>query len=198
MAGAINKLRVGLWAVVAVVALAATGLYVYSTNRPVALATTMGAGDYQLVTAAGEPFSRDSFNGHPSALFFGFTHCPDVCPTTLAEMTAWYQTLGADAKDLKAYFVSVDPERDTPEVLQSYLGWTDVVTGVTGSVEEMAKATKSWAVYSAKVPLDDGGYTMDHTASVFLLDRTGNFQGTIAYGESSDTAIAKLRRLIER
>lgn len=192
----LKQARTVLWTLVAVAALSATGLYAYTTIIRPSPVDGIGQGDYRLQTAAGDTFTRASFNGTPSMLFFGFTHCPDVCPTTLADMTNWYEQLGAEADDLKAYFVTVDPERDTPEIIADYVAWTENVVGVTGSLEEIDKAAKAWAVYYAKVPFDDGGYTMDHTASVFLLDRNGNFQGTIGYQEGSDTALAKLRRLI--
>ena len=82
-----------------------------------------------MVTAQGESFTKNSLKGHPSAVFFGFTHCPEVCPTTLAEISHWFEQLGDDAKDLKAYFVSVNPERDTPAVIGDYVAWTEHVTG---------------------------------------------------------------------
>lgn len=191
----LNRLRIILWALVAVVGLGAAGLYAYSATRP-SVAQNLGDGDYQLVTATGEAFTRESLVGSPSMLFFGFTHCPEVCPTSLAEMTAWYEALGDEAKDLKAYFVTVDPERDTAEIIGDYVSWTGHVTGITGTPEEIEKAAKAWAIYYQKVPLDDGDYTMDHTASVFLLDKEGNFEGTIAYREDSATAVAKLRKLL--
>lgn len=194
MAAHLRTARIVLWVAVVVVAAVATGLYALGTRSP-ALAS-LGDGDYQLQTAAGEAFNRDSFNGHPSALFFGFTHCPDVCPTTLAEMTVWFETLGEEARDLKAYFVSVDPERDTPEVVGAYVAWTGHVTAVTGSRSEIDKAIKAWGVFAKRIATEDGSYTMDHTASVFLLDRQGNFTGTIAYREDGATAVAKLRKLI--
>jgi protein SCO1/2 len=193
----LNRLRIVLWTLVAVVGLGAAGLYAYSATRP-SVTQNLGDGDYQLLTASGEPFTRASLVGHPSMLFFGFTHCPEVCPTSLAEMTAWYEALGDEAKDLKAYFVTVDPERDTPEIIGDYVAWTGHVTGITGTQEEIEKAAKAWAIYYQKVPLDDGDYTMDHTASVFLLNKEGNFEGTIAYREDGATAIAKLRKLLAR
>lgn len=194
MASHLKTARVLLWAAVVVVAIVATSLYVWGTRSPAL--TALGDGDYELQTAAGEAFDRKSFNGHPSALFFGFTHCPDVCPTTLAEMTAWFQALGEEARDLKAYFVTVDPERDSPEVVGSYVAWAKNVTAVTGPRSEIDKAIKAWGVFTKKIATEDGSYTMDHTASVFLLDRQGNFMGTIAYREDQATAIAKLRKLI--
>ena len=195
---ALARLRTGLWALVAVVALAAAGLYAYTAMGGSAQAAGLGHGDYQLQTVSGQPFTRDSFNGHPSILFFGFTHCPEVCPTSLAEIASWYETLGDEAKGLNAYFVTVDPERDTAALLNDYVAWTGKVTGVTGTPAEIEKATQAWAVYAAKVPLADGDYTMDHTASVFLLDDKGEFSGTIAYREDRATALGKLRNLLAK
>jgi len=194
---ALSHIRTVLWTLVAVAALGATGLYVYTTMTRPAQAIALGQGDYELVTATGAAFNRDSLKGSPSMLFFGFTHCPEVCPTSLAEMTVWYEALGDEADDLNAFFVSVDPERDTAGVIGDYVSWTGRVTGVTGSPDEVAKAAKSWGVYYEKVPLEGGDYTMDHTASVFLVNAEGEFEGTIAYRENSDTALAKLRRLLE-
>jgi len=193
---ALAHLRTILWTLVVVAAVGATGLYAYATMMRPAPVAGLGHGDYQLSTHEGAPFTRASFNGNPSMLFFGFTHCPDVCPTSLAEMTNWYEQLGAEAADLKAYFVTVDPERDTEAIIGDYVAWTGRVTGLTGTPEQVDKAARAWAVHYEKVPLDGGDYTMDHTASIFLLDRNGEFQGTIAYRESNDTALAKLRRLI--
>lgn len=192
----LSHLRTILWTLVAVAALGATGLYVYTTMARPTQVVGLGQGDYQLATAAGAPFSRETLVGKPSMVFFGFTHCPEVCPTSLAEMAAWYEALGEEARDLDAYFITVDPERDTAAVVGDYVSWTGRVTGVTGTPEEVEKATKSWAVYAEKVPLEGGDYTMDHTASVFLVNAEGQFEGTIAYRESTDTALAKLRRLI--
>ena len=194
---ALSHIRTVLWTLVDVAALGATGLYVYTTMTRPAQAVALGQGDYQLVTASGEAFNRESLKGGPSMLFFGFTHCPEVCPTSLAEMTVWYEALGEQADDLNAWFVTVDPERDTAAVIGDYVSWTGRVTGVTGTAEEVAKAARSWGAYYEKVPLDGGDYTMDHTASVFLVNAEGEFEGPIAYGEDSDTALAKLRRLLE-
>ncbi|MBB4053060.1 protein SCO1/2 [Devosia subaequoris] len=194
---ALSHIRTVLWTLVAVAALGATGLYVYTTMTRPAQAVALGQGDYELVTATGEAFNRDSLKGGPSMLFFGFTHCPEVCPTSLAEMTVWYEALGEQADDLNAWFVTVDPERDTAAVIGDYVSWTGRVTGVTGTAEEVAKAAKSWGAYYEKVPLEGGDYTMDHTASVFLVNAEGEFEGTIAYRENSETALAKLRRLLE-
>ena len=192
----LSRLRLVLWLLVGVAALVATGLYAYTTMTRSTQSLALGQGDYQLVAMTGEAFTRDSLKGRPSMVFFGFTHCPEVCPTSLAEMASWYEALGEEAANLQAFFVTVDPERDTADIVADYVGWTGRVTGVTGTPEEVAKATSSWAVYAEKVPLEGGDYTMDHTASVFLVNAAGEFEGTIAYRENSDTALAKLRRLL--
>ena len=152
---------------------------------------------FSLADQDGEPVSEAIFRGRPSAVFFGFTNCPDICPATLAEMAAWSKELGDAGKELRFVFVSVDPERDTPAVLKGYLSAFDVaITGITGESQAVAAMLKNYGVYSAKVPLEGGGYTMDHTASVFLLDARGHFFGSISPGAARDEALAKLRRLL--
>ena len=153
---------------------------------------------FQLVDGSGQPISEQAFRGHPTALFFGFTHCPDVCPTTLAEMDGWLKTLGDEGKDIHAYFVTVDPERDTPQIMKDYVAnVSDRITGISGEPAKIDQMIKDFNIFARKVPTDDGDYTMDHTASVLLLGRQGQFFGTIAYGENSDTALAKLKRLVK-
>jgi protein SCO1/2 len=192
----IRSFRLWLW--VAVIALGLTaGAGALLWRQPAPVGRSFGGGTYSLVDQNGKPVDQTMFQGHPSALFFGYTHCPDVCPTTMAEMAAWFQTLGDDGKDLQAYFVTVDPERDTPAILGDYVSWVSPrITGVTGDPAEIAKIVKAWGIFAEKVPLGDGEYSMDHTASVFLLNAKGEFEGTIAYGEATDTAIGKLRNLL--
>lgn len=150
---------------------------------------------FTLTDSNGQPITQAALQGHPSAVFFGFTHCPEVCPTTLFEMKGWFDRLGDDGKNVKAFFVSVDPERDTPEILKDYIGnVTDRVIGITGDPAAIAAMTKAWGVYAKKIPTSDGSYTMDHTALVFLLNSKGQFHGTISYGENPDTAFAKFQR----
>jgi protein SCO1 len=150
---------------------------------------------FSLVNASGQPVTEAAFQGAPSAVFFGFTHCPEVCPTTLFEMKGWMDRLGDGGKNVRAFFVSIDPERDTPEILKTYIGnVTDRVTGITGDPAAIAAMAKAWGVYAKKVPTSDGSYTMDHTALVFLLNSKGQFHSTIAYGEDPDTAFAKFQR----
>ena len=151
---------------------------------------------FTLVDQRGAPITEPAFRGQPSAVFFGFTHCPEVCPTTLFELDGWLKTIGDDGKDIGAYFVSIDPERDTPELMNSYVSnVSQRIVGITGEPDKVHAMAKAFGIYWRKVDLDGGDYTMDHTASVLLLDRKGDFAGTIAYGENPKTAVEKLRRL---
>ena len=181
--------------ILAVLAVLGAGIW---TLRPFGKVASEPFGDpFALVDQNGAPITEQAFRGRPTAVFFGFTHCPEVCPTTLFELTGWLHKVDPDGGHIGAYFVSVDPERDTPQVLGEYVSSvSDRITGITGDPARVEAMYKSFRVYARKVPTDDGSYTMDHTASVFLLDRGGGFVGTIAYGENPDTAVEKLRRLL--
>lgn len=158
---------------------------------------------FTLVSQTGQPITEQAFRGKPTALFFGFTHCPEVCPTTLFELDGWMNKVDPDGKKLQAYFVTVDPERDTPELMNEYVSNVSKrITGISGAPDKVADVIKGFRVYAKKVPVDEknpnGDYTMDHTASVFLLDGQGRFAGTIAYGENPDTAVKKLENLVAK
>ncbi len=158
---------------------------------------SVGAEPFALIDQDGEPFSTVDLAGRPYAIFFGYTHCPDVCPTTLFEMSEALKKLGPDADRLTVVFVSVDPARDTPELLKNYLGAFDGrIVGLTGSAENVDKAAKSFRIFYRKVPGEDGDYSMDHSSSVILMDGEGRFVGAIGYEEDSDTRLAKLKRLM--
>lgn len=151
---------------------------------------------FNLVDQNGDPITEQAFLGHPTVLFFGFTHCPEVCPTTLYELSSWFNELGDEGSDIKAYFVSIDPERDTPELLGGYLSnVTDRVIGITGDPEKVREMARGFNIYFKRIETEDGDYTMDHTASIILLDSQGHFRKTIAWGENSETAMQKLRDL---
>jgi protein SCO1/2 len=151
---------------------------------------------FELVDQKGQPITEEAFRGHPSAVFFGFTHCPEVCPTTLYELDGWLKTLGDEGKDIRAYFVTVDPERDTVEFMNDYVSnVSDRIIGITGEPAKVHEMAKSFGIFWRKVETEGGDYTMDHTASILLLRGNGDFAGTIAYGENPDTAVAKLKRL---
>lgn len=154
---------------------------------------------FTLTDQNGQPITETAFRGQPTAVFFGFTHCPEICPTTLFELDGWLKQLGPDGEKIRAYFVTVDPERDTPEIMKQYVGnVSQRIVGISGEPEKVMAMAKSFGIYSKKVPLEGGDYTMDHTASVLLLDPKGDFSGTIAWGENPDNAITKLKRLAEK
>ena len=152
---------------------------------------------FQLVDTQGRPVNEKALLGKPSAVFFGFTYCPEVCPTTLSELTAALAALGPEADDLNVVFISVDPERDTPAQLKLYLSNFDSrIKGFTGSVSQSDAAAKAFRVYHQKVPTDGGGYTVDHSSVMYLLDRQGRFVTPVRYGTPQDELVRRLRELI--
>ncbi|TDH34234.1 SCO family protein [Pseudohoeflea suaedae] len=156
---------------------------------------------FELTDQNGEPITEQAFRDKPTALFFGFTHCPEVCPTTLFELDGWLKQVDPDGNQIDAYFITVDPERDTPEVLKNYISAvSDRITGIAGDPDKIAEVIKGFHIYAKKVPLESGDpddYTMDHTANVFLLDDKGRFKSTIAWGENPDIAVKKLENLLK-
>jgi protein SCO1/2 len=194
----LRAIRYAAWAAVAAaLAIFGTVAWLQYAGGGRITAASIG-GTFSLTDQHGAVVTEAALQGHPTALFFGYTFCPDVCPTTLFEMTGWLDQLGPDADKLKVYFVTVDPERDTQEVLASYLSAFDPrITGLTGSPQAVEQMIKAYRIYARKVPLDGGGYIMDHTASVYLLNADAAFTGTIDYQEAPDTALAKLKRLVE-
>ena len=154
-------------------------------------------GPFQLVDQSGRTVTDKSLQGKPTIIFFGFTHCPEVCPTALFEMSEVLRAMGDDAKRVNAFFVSVDPERDTPEILKSYLSSFDPnLKGLTGSPEAVAEIVSGYRVYAKKVPLKDGDYTMDHTALIYLMDRDGRFVAPFNIKRTPENAAADLRRYL--
>lgn len=152
---------------------------------------------FELTTHKGMPFNYAEIVGKPTLLFFGFLNCPDVCPTTLSDITGWLEKLGHDADRLNVVFVSVDPDRDTQQVMANYLTSFDPrIVGVVGQLSELRKVTKPLGVYFKKVSKDDGDYTMDHTASVLLLDRSATIKSLIDYHEKREIAVRKIRLVL--
>ncbi|WP_244867929.1 SCO family protein [Vannielia litorea] len=160
-------------------------------------AIDLGHGDYVLEGTDGQPFTEASLRGAPTAVFFGFSHCPEVCPTTLAHIDLWQAELeAAGAGPLRTYFVTVDPERDTLGMIGDDVNWVPGVVGVSGSREEVDKAIRAFRVYASRISLEGGGYTMDHSAFVLLFDERGNFFEPIRYEEELESAMAKIRRVM--
>lgn len=191
-----RRIRMALAALAALALLGAATQVLLLPHLTSSVADTFGQGDYRLQTTDGGSFTADTLRGSPSAVFFGYTHCPDVCPTTLGEIAAWQDELSREGKSLRVFFITVDPERDPVEVLKDYVAWVPGVTGVSGSADETAKVVKAFRIYAQKVEQANGQYAMDHTASVFLFDASGRLVEPIGYGEDEGRAMAKLRRLL--
>lgn len=155
-------------------------------------------GAFELTDQNGKTFSSEQLKGKPHLVFFGFTHCPDICPTTLLELTKLLESMGDDANQLAVLFITVDPARDTPESLNSYLASFDPrITGLTGSGEQIKKVANLYRAVYEKVPSADGSdYTMNHTATVYLISGTGALSSTFAWGEDIETQRKKLARLL--
>lgn len=191
--------RIVAWCAVAVVAgvLGWALLTGRGGNVGEQIAAASIGGPFSLVDQNGNTVTEASLKGHPSAMFFGYTFCPDVCPTTLADMTVWLKELGPDGDRLKVYFVTVDPERDTQAALAEYLTAFDPrITGLTGDRAKVDEMLEAFRVYSRKTGDDPEFYLMDHSSSVYLLDTEGRFVGTVDYEENPETALAKLKRLV--
>ncbi|MEP9352890.1 SCO family protein [Xanthobacter sp. KR7-65] len=157
--------------------------------------TAAVGGPFSLVDQDGRTVTEAALKGKPSLVFFGFTHCPDVCPTALFEMSEIFSALGPDAEKAQAFFVTVDPERDTPETLKSYVSsFSPRIFGLTGTPEQVDRMKKEYRVYSRKVPLQDGDYTMDHTAVVYLMDKSGTFVAPFNSKRPPAEAAAELKR----
>jgi protein SCO1/2 len=184
-----------LWALVLVAAVGATALFLL---KPPNNALGVTGAPFTLQSTAGGSFTEADLRGTPSLVFFGYTSCPDVCPTTLADQAVWRQDLGLGDKDLRTIFVTVDPERDTAPMLADYLSNFPGTFGLVGTPQQTEAAKASFGVFSEKQKPDSSGfYLVNHTANVFLIDKDGQFEGTIAYGEAKATAEGKIKKLLD-
>ena len=166
----------------------------------VTASTTTGkaaiGGPFRLTTHQGEPLTNEDLSGKPYLLFFGFTHCPDVCPTTLYELTGLLRELGPNADRLTPLFVTVDPERDTQDLLASYMtSFDERILALRGTPEQTQEAVKAFAACAGKVLSEGGRYTMEHTAGVYMMGADGSFMGMLDMHEPEATRLEKLRRL---
>lgn len=163
-------------------------------QRPLALS----AMDFSLTDHEGNEVGPETLIGHPSMVFFGFTYCPDVCPTTLSDISGWLDDLGEEAEEMNVVFITVDPERDTVEVMAEYADYFHPsIRGWTGPEEEVARAVKGFRARYERVPIAGGSYTMNHTASVFLFNAAGRFVTMIDYHEPRDIAVPKIKRALK-
>ncbi len=170
-----------------------------SGRSPSAIGPAIAAvgGPFHLEDQNGRPVSDEDVKGRPFLVFFGFTHCPEICPTTLFEMSEVIRQLGKDADRIGALFITVDPERDTPAALKDYLASFDPhLRGLTGDPAAVNAAIKAYRVYAKKIPLEGGDYTMDHTAVVYLMDKDGRFVAPFNLKRTPEAAAAELRRYL--
>lgn len=177
------------------------GFFIFQPQNRPAQQTNQTAslvgGPFELVDQDSRPVTQADLAGKPFLVFFGFTHCPDICPTKLFEMSQVLNIVEKSQPDITALFVSVDPERDTPDVLKRYLSsFNPRITGLTGSQEQVDAAVKAYRAYAKKVPLEDGGYTMDHTSIVYLMNGKGEFVTSLDMTkQDADVAEDIMRRL---
>ena len=194
-----KRIRIALWAVVAVVLIGIGAVLVLKPDAPTApkptpVAASFG-GPFTLVGSDGQPFGTSQLAGKPYVLFFGFTHCPDTCPNTLGRLVKLRRDAGGDDA-FNIVFVTVDPERDTPKVMGDYSkAFGAPIIDLTGSRPQIDRVEKQFAIYAQKVPTENGDYTMDHTATVLLFDRNGKFVATISPDEQDAPALEKLKRI---
>src|SRR5215207_858535 len=171
-------------------------LFVMGGLRTVTAPAAIG-GPFQLTDQAGQSVTEQNLKGRPTLIFFGFTHCPDVCPTSLFEISEVLKAMGKDADRVNAWFVSVDPERDTAAAMKDYLSSFDPhLKGLTGNPEAVTKVLTAYRVFARKVPLKDGDYTMDHTALVYLMDKDGRFVAPFNLKRKPEDAATDLKRYL--
>lgn len=197
----IRRLAWGGIAVLGLLMLATTGGWLV-TDGPLAPPIATGpaslaiGGPFSLTDHTGRAVTEQDFADRPVVIFFGFTACPSVCPTTLNSMTSLIEALGPDAARLHWLFVGVDSERDTPAAMADYVQAFDPhIRGLSGTEAQIARAARAFRVFYRRVPIE-GGYTMDHSASIFLLGTQGRFAGTIDHEEPDKVALEKLKLLL--
>lgn len=169
------------------------GVMVFTAfSRPQGSATA----PFQLVTTEGGSIDQTAFQGRPSLLYFGYTHCPEVCPTTLVDMAQWLDLLGPEGEALQAFFFTVDPARDGLDVMGPYVSaFSDRIVGVTGEPDEMRKVTDAWLVTAEQRGTQEN-YSMRHMTSIYLVGANGRLAGLIPYGTTPEQAAAKIRDVL--
>lgn len=193
------------WVIAAALLFLGLAVGVFLISDQFAQKTTIGIPQFQdnqieLIDQNGIARNQDDFANRPIALFFGFTYCPDVCPTTLTTLAAArddMESAGIDTTALQILFITVDPERDKPEQLKQYLSLFDAnVTGLTGSLNKVRSVLQQFGVYAQKTDQGDGDYLYDHSAAVFLYRDDGSFKGTIVHNEPIAFITEKLKSIL--
>ena len=173
-----------------------------AASKPFLSAVDITGADYgsklSLPDQNGKVRTMADFKGKFTVVFFGYTQCPDVCPTTMAELAQVKKSLGKDGDRLQGVFITIDPERDTPELLKAYLTAFDPsFIALRGTLEQTAAAAKDFKVYYAKVPSKSADtYTMDHTAGSYVFDEAGRLRLFTKYGSGAEALAADLKNLI--
>ena len=166
-------------------------------SAPMIAAPSTIGGSFRLTDQNGKTITEQDLKGRPFLVFFGFTHCPDICPTTMFEISEIFKKLGPAGERMRALFITVDPERDTPKALKDYLSSFDPrIVGVTGDDAAIAAVAKAYRAYYKRVPLAEGGYTMDHTAIIYLMGKDGRFVTPFSLKRTTDAAAAELRKYL--
>lgn len=187
-----NRLLTLIGLAVGALALAAITVFVVLPHKGGQSGGGIG-GSFALTDDKGQPITEAALKGHPTLVFFGYTHCPDVCPATLAEISSVFKALGPDPR-AHALFVTVDPARDTVPVMKDYVSSFDPrIVGVTGSPEAIRQMESEYKVYAKAEPAKDGNYTMDHTAITYLMDKNGEFVGAFNLDRPAKDAAAELK-----
>lgn len=182
---------------VAIAAGAALRLALHGEPSAAEAQTAPIGGAFELLDRDSRPFTDKDLLGRPFAIYFGYTRCPDVCPTTLMQLAHWRRQLGADGEKLQIVFVSVDPEIDTPRSVGAYADlFKASMIGLTGTPAQIDAISRAYRVVYMKVPQPSGGYNVDHSTSVFLMDSAGSFSGVLRPLDSEEEALEKLRRLV--
>ena len=206
----LRRIRLAVWLLVALALLGFGYLWLTTqrdaepgmtfTRQAEASTAVEFGGPFTLTGADGRPFSSaEALQGKPYVIFFGFTNCPDVCPNTLARLAGLRKRMNAGERPFEIVFVTVDPERDTPQAVGSYAQMFNTpIIGLTGTIAEVEQVAKSHGIYTAKVkePSAPDGYTVDHGAAALLFGKDGKFVATIAQEETDAAALAKLRRIV--
>lgn len=194
----LRRLRLALWAAVAVALVVTAWPSIrafFDVRQPNREAIVIG-GPFTLVDHTGRTVTEKDLHQKATALFAGFTYCPDVCPTTLTRLAGLVEKLGDDADKIQVVLFSVDPDRDTPESLKAYLSnFSDRFIALSGTAQQTADFAKAYRIFYEKVPRENGDYTMNHTAGVFLFRKGGEFQGTVDAHEGDDVALRKLKMM---
>ena len=174
------------------------GVILFTTHyQGTALGPSAIGGPFNLIDENGKPITDQDMKGRPFLVFFGYRHCPDICPTTLFEMSEVLRVLGKDADRINALFITVDPKRDTATMMKDYLSSFDPhLRGATGDQKAIDAVEKVYRVYAKKVPTKDGDYSMDHTALVYLMDKQGRFVAPFKLDRKPEQAAADLRRYL--